>query len=386
MLNPTAIDDKLNLSVPSLGDRDEAEPRKFTSVFGSLAQRRASKRSLLMAFRQLSLLVETGIDVAEAIDLVADSCKPGPLKDSLDEVFEDISQGNSLSAAIHAQEHILGHEVVASVQSGEASGRLVEVLRQTANQLEDELQMRSTISGALAYPAILSIASVAVASILVWFVLPQFEQSFESMGVEPPFMTEVLLAVAATIRENVAVLAIGLLATLLATAIAVAQPGTRLFLQKVVSWIPVLGPAICKLALGRLFVRLGHLLSNGISLLDAIQLVRNTSAPGLVDRLTETWENDVIEGKGLTQNLGEFEFLPDGAEAMLVMAEKTGKLESVLSTAGGYYRNEGSTQLKAILKLSEPLIIIVLGAFVGVVVASVLLPILDVQSAGQAGS
>ena len=83
-------------------------------------------------------------------------------------------------------------------------------------------------------------------------------------------------------------------------------------------------------------------------------------------------------------NLDEFEFLPDGAEAMLVMAEKTGKLESVMSTAGNHYRSEGTQQLKNILKMSEPAIIILLGAFVGIVVASVLLPILDVQSAGSA--
>jgi type IV pilus assembly protein PilC len=138
------------------------------------------------------------------------------------------------------------------------------------------------------------------------------------------------------------------------------------------------------MSIGQLFLSLGRLLSNGISLLEAIQLVHRATAGGAVRRLVEVWEHDVLEGRGLTHSLDQFNFLPEGSDAMLIMAEKTGKLERVLTTAGAYYRDEGSSQMRQLLKLSEPLIIIVLGIFVGGVVASVLLPILDVQ-AGAAG-
>ncbi len=376
----TVSDKKYGLE---LGATDEPNSVAGWQFARSLFAPRISKRSLLIAFRQLSLLVETGIDVAEALELVAESCPPGPLKDSFEAVFEDISQGNSLSAAVLAQEHVLGREVAASVQAGEASGRLVEVLRQTASQLEEELQLGSTIRGALAYPIILGMAAMGVAAILIWFVLPQFEDSFQSMGVSPPLLTEVLLEGARQIRGNIGWITAALIAGALILATLLSQSQTKQWIHRAAFVLPVIGPTLSQLTIGRLFVRLGHLLCNGISLLDAIQLVRNSSSGGLVDRLTASWENDVVEGKGLTQNLDEFDFLPEGAAAMLVMAERTGKLESVLTTAGTHYRNEGSQQLKSILKLSEPVIIIVLGIFVGVVVASVLLPILDVQSAGQ---
>lgn len=350
----------------------------------SLLGRRAGKKNLLVAFRQLSLLVETGIDVAEALELVAETCKQPALQECILTILDDINGGRSLSAAVDDQKDVLGEEVAASIQAGEASGQLVEVLRQIASQLDEELQMQATIRGALAYPSILSCAALAVGAILIWFVLPQFETSFSSMGVDPPQLTQVLLGGAAFIRENVLFVATGVVTLIGGGVLAFMQDSTRKLCMDIAFASPVIGTALRNLAIGRLFVSISHLLGNGISLLEAIQLVRVSSVNTAVDRMTASWERDVIEGRGFTQNLDEFDFLPDGAEAMLVMAEKTGKLESVMSTAGNHYRMEGTQQLKSILKMSEPAIIILLGAFVGTVVASVLLPILDVQSAGSA--
>lgn len=368
-----------------VGESSLAASKQISSSLRKLMARKASKRSLLIAFRQLALLVETGIDVTEAIELVASTCRQTLLQDALEEIYDDINNGNSLSAAVAAQEAVLGHEIVASIHAGEASGKLVDVLRQIADQLEEQLQVRSTIIGALAYPAILCAASIAVAAILVWFVLPQFEQSFASMGVDPPTLTQVILDGAAFLRNNLLALAIGAPIAMVAIALLLIQPRTREIITTICFHSPLIGLALRNLSVGRLFMSLGHLLGNGISLLEAIQLVRRSSLNGSIQRLTTMWEEEVIEGRGLTGRLDEFTFLPEGADAMLVMAEKTGKLETVLSTAGAFYRDEGSGQLKTFLKLSEPLIIIVLGAFVGTVVASVLLPILDVQSAGSAG-
>lgn len=349
-----------------------------------LLQRPPNKRHLLIVFRQLALLVETGIDVAEALELVASTCRQPMLREGLENIHAAISKGQSLSSAVTAEQRVLGREVAASIQAGEASGRLVEVLRQIAHRLEEEMHFRSTLMGSLAYPLILCVAASAVAAILIWFVLPQFEESFESMGVEPPLFTELLLSTAETIREHVLIVGLGGLALLAAIPIALAQPRCRQQIGNLCFVSPIVGRALRNLSVGHLFCSLGHLLSNGLSLLEAIQLVGRSTLNGSVRRLTEVWEHDVLEGRGLTHSLDDFHFLPEGSAAMLVMAEKTGRLEAVLSTAGKHYREEGSSQLRQFLKLSEPLIIILLGIFVGVVVASVLLPILDVQAGAGA--
>ncbi len=351
-----------------------------TSSSRRLLGQYAGARSLLLVFRQLALLVETGIDVAEALELVASSCRQATLKNALLQILEDINHGQGLGLAVAAQEHVLGFQVVASIRAGEASGRLVDVLRQIASQLEESMSIRATIAGSLAYPAILCAASAVVASILVWFVLPQFEESFLSMGVEPPFFTSLLFALAKFVRNHALLVLIATVATIGAAVLASLQPGVKRAIYKLCFGSPLLGQAIRNLSVGQLFVSLGHLLGNGLSLLEAIQLVKRSTSGGVLGALVEAWEHDVLEGRGLTQCLHEFTFLPDGCDAMLVMAERTGKLETVLTTAGTYYRQEGSSQLRNVLKLSEPLIIVVLGIFVGVVVASVLLPILDVQA------
>ncbi len=352
--------------------------------WGLFVGRRASSRSLLVVFRQLALLIETGIDIAEAIELVAKSCRQAALQQCLLQILDDINNGTGLGLAVAEQEHMLGHQVVASIRAGEASGRMTDVLRQIAAQLEENQSIRASIIGSLAYPAILCGAAGVVASILVWFVLPQFEESFSSMGVVPPMLTKLLFAVSGFVRGNLAIVGIGSALTAAAIAFAATQPSVKKVFYRLCFQSPVLGHALRNLSVGQLFLSLGHLLGNGIALLEAIQLVKKSTSGGVLGTLVEAWEHDVLEGRGLTYSLEEFQFLPEGADAMLIMAERTGKLESVLVTAGAYYRDEGSLQMRQVLKLSEPLIIIVLGVFVGIVVASVLLPILDVQ-AGAAG-
>lgn len=365
-----------------LGGLQDEESKGFSSFqIRDFLPKRADKRSLLIVFRQLALLVETGIDLAEAIELASSSCRNANLRDSLDEIYEDITNGNSLSKAVANQESVIGPQVVASIQAGEASGRLVDVLRQINDQLEEELKMRSTIVGSLAYPFILSLASVGVAMILIWFVLPQFEKSFASMEVDPPAFTQLLINTASLIRTNILLVTVGIAAIAASLVGLWYQPQTRRIFSDLCFYSPLLGVALRNMAIGQLFVSIGHLLRNGISLLEAIQLMKKSAFDGSTQQLVDAWENDVIEGRGLTHRLDEFSFLPEGADAMLIMAEKTGKLETVLATAGVHYRNEGTARLHQILKLSEPLIIIALGVFVGVVVASVLLPMLDIQSA-----
>ncbi|GAB5403148.1 MAG: type II secretion system F family protein [Aureliella sp.] len=351
-------------------------------LVAALFKRRVGKRNLLLVFRQLALLVETGIDLAEALRLVSDTCRNQVLADCLDEIYEDITNGRSLSAAVASQEEVLGYQVTASIQAGEASGRLSAVLGQIAEQFEQELEMSTTITGALAYPAILSFASIAVASVLVWFVLPQFEKSFASMGVDPPIFTQYLIWVSGLIRSNILVVVGGVLGLAALLFVLSGQASTRRLIGNLCFSSPVLGVALRNMAVGNMFINLGHLLRNGISLLEAIQLTRKSAGSSAIVDMIEVWENDVLEGRGLTHSLDEMEYLPEGADAMLVMAEKTGKLENVLTSAGTHYRDEGTAKMKQLLKLSEPVIIILLGAFVGVVVASVLLPMLDVQSAG----
>lgn len=361
-------------------DAQVAPAKRWTKLFGNSA----SKRSLLLVFRQLALLLETGIDVAEAIELVAGGTKQAVLKGALLQILEDIRSGNSLSLAVAQQEKILGYQIVASIQAGEVSGRLVEVLRQISAQLEEDLSMRGIVVSALAYPAILSGASMVVGAVLVWFVLPQFEEAFNSMAITPPVFTSILFAIANFVRNNLLLVIAAVCGTTLLLAFTSVQPEVRKHFYKLCFHSPIIGPTLRNLSVGQLFLNLGHLLVNGISLLEAIQLVKKSTASGVLGSLVEAWEHDVLEGRGLTHCLHEFDFLPEGSAAMLVMAERTGKLENVLTTAGAYYRQEGSSQLRQVLKLSEPLIIVLLGVFVGVVVASVLLPILDVQ-AGAAG-
>lgn len=344
-------------------------------------QRRAKPKDMFLLCRQMALLLETGVDLTEALDLVAQQIKSVRLQDSLDEIRDAISTGVSLSAAVMRQSEIIGEETAATLRAGEASGRLAETFRQLAARIEEEVQLRNTLSSALAYPLTLFFVAQIVGAVLIWFVLPQFADTFTSMAVQPPWLTRVLMDGAAFVREHVIALAIGAVVTLVGAVVVLQRPAVQRFRDRIVFSSPLLGPAIRNLATGQFFVTCGHLLKGGIPLLEAIRLVRGATRYAQLKHLADTWESEALDGHGLTQCMSDFDFLPEGASAMLMTAEKTGKLDTVLIEAGKYYRSEGTAQIKTVLKISEPLIILLLGVFVGGVVASVLLPMLDIQSA-----
>lgn len=342
---------------------------------------RVKAKEMFFVCRQMALLLETGVDLTEALDLVAQQVKSERLQDCLDDIREAISTGVSLSAAVQRQSAIIGEEIAATLRAGEASGRLAETFRQLASRIEEEVQLRGTLRSALAYPMTLFGVSQIVVAVLVWFVLPQFGDTFSSMAIEPPWITQFLIDSAAFIRQHVFGLLTGAVVAVIAMIAVSRRPEFQRFQNRLAFSSPILGVAIRNLATGQFFVTCGHLLQSGIPLLEAIRLVRGATKYAALRQLADTWESEALDGHGLTQCMDDFDFLPDGATAMLMTAEKSGKLDIVLIQAGQYYRSEGTSQLKTVLKISEPLIILVLGVFVGVVVASVLLPMLDMQTA-----
>ncbi|MGN6546442.1 MAG: type II secretion system F family protein [Aureliella sp.] len=359
------------------------ETRSLTDTFSDWIPRakRAKPKEMFLMCRQMALLLETGVDLTEALDLVAQQIKSVRLQECLDEIRDAISTGVSLSSAVMRQSEVLGEETAATLRAGEASGRLADTFRQLAARIEEEVQLRGTLTSALAYPLTLFGVAQIVVGVLVWFVLPQFADTFNSMAVDPPWFTQVLIDVAAFMREHLIALAVGAVIAIVGTFFLMHRPAVQRVRDRIAFSSPLLGPAIRNLATGQFFVTCGNLLQSGIPLLEAIRLVRGATRYAQLKDLADTWEAEALDGHGLTQCMSEFDFLPDGASAMLMTAEKTGKLDTVLIQAGQYYRAEGTSQIKTVLKVCEPLIILVLGVFVGGVVASVLLPMLDIQSA-----
>jgi type II secretory pathway component PulF len=341
-----------------------------------------NKRSQLLTItKQLALLVDTGVDISEALHVICAQLQPGPITQAWINIREDISTGKSLSAALHQQRDILGADIVAGISAGEASGKLSEVLLSTSAKLERELDLLSSLRSAIAYPCVLCVVAFGVVNALIWFVLPQFDKVFSNMSYEPPWITKFLLEGAQTIRRFYPGFVIGSVAFISLLIYTWKHPRFSIQRDKIMSRLPIIGRSYRYLATSNFLLLCGNMLRNGVPLLEALQLSARASYSPSLRSLLEEAEKEVLLGNSLSYTLSKSDFLPPGTSSMITMAEKSGSLDRVMVTTGEYFEKEGGQTLQQAFKLLEPILIVLMGGLVALVIASVMLPMMDANSA-----
>jgi type II secretory pathway component PulF len=361
-----------------LSGSNSVTPANNRRKFALLSNKR---QQILNITKQLALLVDTGVDIAEAITVICDQIPLGPVRQAWLNIGEDINAGRALSYALNQQRNVLGADYVVSISAGEASGKLAEVLKSTAAKLERDLDLQWSTRSALAYPCVLCVVAFGVVNSLIWFVLPQFEKVFENMNYTPPWITQALLSGARTARAYYWLFGLSAIALVAATIFTWRHPRFAVYRDKLLCCIPIIGKAYRYLATSGFFLLCGNMLRHGVPLLDSLQLCARASFSPTLRSILEETERDVLVGRNLSHSLAKSSFLPAGAAAMITMAEKSGNLDRVMITTGEYFEKEGVQSLQQALKMLEPILIVLMGGLVALVIASVMLPMMDANSA-----
>jgi len=344
---------------------------------------RVSKSDLMLLTSQLVIMCRAGVDLAEALQNVAINCRNPTLKEALDEIYEDVTQGKSFSAAMKKQSQIFGEAYVASIAAGEASGKVADVLARMADVLQNEIKLQSTVRSAMAYPIILIGVCLIVIGALLLFVLPNFEQVFIDMEVTPPISTQILLQFSAELRRRIWVwVGISLGSMVLAYKLLWTQ-AVRRSLSNVALRTVLFGHVLQSLISGRLFVMLGTMLQSGVPLIQSLQLCRLAMRNICYQELLDEMQEEVLNGRSIGRVLNKAAFVPAGIAQMIGSAEQSGKMGTVMQLVGEYYETEGQRKIQELAKMLEPLIIIVMGVVVAFVVASIMLPMLDISTAAS---
>jgi len=346
-------------------------------------KRKVKKQDLMLLTSQLVIMARAGIDLCESLQNCAKNCRSPALKAVLTEMHEDVSAGQSFSSAIARQSQVFGESFAANVAAGEASGKVPEVLARMADLLRSEIKLRSTILGAITYPLVLFGVCLIVTAALLLFVLPNFSKVFDDLGVAPPASTAFLLWFSGEFRARFWLwLGIGAAAIVAVRSLLWTEATTRA-LEGQLLRLPRIGSVLQSLIAGRLFYMLGNMLQSGVPLVQALQLcrlgVRSVAFRGLLEQMTE----EVLNGRGMGKVLHASPVVPAGVAQMIETAEHSGRLGSVMESVGEYYESDGQRQLQELAKMLEPMIIITMGVIVAFVVASIMLPILDISSASN---
>lgn len=344
---------------------------------------RIGKKEILLVTYQLAVMLQAGVDLSEAVRGCAEHCAHAGMKRILEAVHGEVTAGQPMSEALRKHAPAFGDAYIASVSAAEASGTMADVLKRLAELTQNEIKLRNTIMSVITYPVILFALAINVGIALVGFVLPQFAEVFANLDTPPPPLTQFLIGSAKWIREHLLIVG-GIVVATVALVWRVWHSGwLKEFLDRTLLTAPVLSKAAQALYAGRSFRLMGSMLESGVPLLDAIRLCRRAVPNRLYVAMFEALEQDVINGKGITETLSRTPFIPPGATQMVVTAERTGRLGPVLQTVGQFYEDDGERLARQLAKLIEPTVIVTMGCVVSVIVASIMLPLLDLSTIPQ---
>lgn len=343
------------------------------------AQRRAlSRKSLTLMTQQLASLLNAGMPLDRALTILIGVAEDERAKTLLERVQEKVRGGSSLADALEAQ-GTFSRFYLNMIRAGEAGGALEVVLKRLNEFLERAQALRETVTSALIYPIILLTVSALSVIVLLTFVVPQFQRLFADAGKALPLATQIVIAAGDGVRHYWWLGAILILLLVAAMRQQLGQPASRARWDRWFLQLPLFGDLIAKVETARLARTLGTLLGNGVSLLNALAIVRETlSNQVLAGALGEVSEH-VKTGRGLAEPLLEAGHFPRLAVQMVRVGEETGQLQEMLLQVADTYDGEVQTAVKRMLTLLEPILILGLGMIIAGIIMSILVAILSLN-------
>lgn len=336
--------------------------------------------------KQMSVMLESGIPLNNAVDILEQQATSKNLKSSLKIVSKSLKEGSQLSKAMLDQEGMFPNLLIRMVQAGEKTGKLDEVLEKMSEHYNKELKTSRQIQGAMIYPAVLAFLAVAAVLALLYVVIPSFSGIFEQSGMAMPLPTRIVLAASNFVRSSWYILfgVTGILVFLFLRYRS--TEAGRYQLDRLKLTLPVIKGPMQKIVTARFASTLAILTSAGIPLVEAIESAAATTNNAVVIEKMKIANEGLQKGERLTGMITSTGLFPPMMLSMVKIGEESGSLESMLVKTSDYYEEELETAIKQLLSLLEPAMIIVMGVIIGGIVASVMLPMFELAHAVDAGS
>jgi type IV pilus assembly protein PilC len=340
---------------------------KLTARFSTI-----NPREIVMFTRQLALLLESGTDVVTSLELLQAQVTNRSLKKIIAGVVSDVRGGYPLSDALSKHPRAFPPMYHRLVSVGEKTGNLETVLRRAADYIERDATTKSSIKGALVYPAILLILAIVVIGILVAFVLPSFTSLYASFNVELPGITKAFMAIAAWLQHYGLWLLLGIVVAIIVGYAYTKTPTGKYRWGKLTLSFPLIGHINLLNELSRCCRSMALLYGSGLPLPEIMTLIiQGTSNKAMAMALTGV-QQDMIAGAGLSGPMGKSDLFMPLMVQMTAVGEETGNLDNTLSTVAESYETEADDKTKAMVALINPAMTIIIGAIVGFIALALL--------------
>ncbi|PKM12835.1 MAG: general secretion pathway protein GspF [Gammaproteobacteria bacterium HGW-Gammaproteobacteria-3] len=354
--------------------------RTFLGIPLGTKQLRLSQKDLALFTGELATLLDSGLPLDRSLTVLMEVASDNEkLNSMIGRILEKVKGGSTLADALANQGGVFSKFYLNMIRAGEAGGSLGTVLVRLSEYLERSRELKDTVSTALIYPTILLIMSLASLFVMLTFVVPQFTEMFESAGQALPVSTQIVVGLAEWLRAYWWILALTGIAVSSFMSIQLNDPVTRKVWDGRFLAMPVVGTIILNMETANITRTLGTLLGNGVAILNALGIVRETVSNGVLAAAIEDAEEQLKQGRHMSDALFEKAMLPKMAMQMIRMGEETGRLEEMLLRIAGIYDKQLRVSIQRMLALLEPVLIISLGLMIAGIIVSILLAILSVN-------
>ena len=334
------------------------------------------QKDLLVFFRQLSVILQSGVPVAQGMILIAENMTNKNLAHIVNSIARRLTAGEELSGSLRRFPKVFKPIAVGLIEAGEAGGILESVLTRIALLMEEQAKVRGQIIGAMVYPVIVLVLALSVSLGLLILIVPRFEKMFAGMGAELPALTKFMLTLSQIVTTPA--FALGAPITIFAITILFSRyystKSGRFIIDKNILKVPLFGSLLLRAEMASMCDTMSTLINSGIPIVDALERCESASSNELIRRTVRQGIYRVQQGEELNHGLGLGKVFPQLVISMIKIGEETGQLSFMLEKSAIFYKQEVESAVSALTKAMEPTVVFVVAGIVGTIVIGLYLP------------
>ena len=339
-----------------------------------------SQKDLVTFTRLFATMIDAGLPIVQCLEILQGQTENKRFALILRDIKASVEQGATFSDSLRKHPKVFDALYTNLVQAGEVGGILDTILNRLAVYIEKAMKLRRQLRGAMVYPSAVLIVFSVVLTVLLTFVIPAFKTMFKDFGAkdELPALTEFVIDVSEAFIGHLPIVLGGAIAAIIFAMWGYKKPRGKKFAHKLLLRLPIMGPVIRKIAVARFTRTLGTLLSSGVPILDALDIVAKTAGNVVVEEAILYTRLRISEGKNMAGPLTETNVFPPMVVQMVGVGEQTGALDTMLNKIADFYEDEVDVAVSALTSLIEPFMMVGIGGTVGVVLIAMYLPIFSI--------
>ena len=352
-------------------DAQEKKASRFNLEFGG----NPTPKDIAVFTRQFSVMIDSGVPLVQCLQILAETQENKKFRAAIQNVTREVESGNNLAASMKMSPKIFDELYTNMVAAGETGGILDTIFQRLSVYIEKAVKLKRAVQSAMVYPVAVVLIAASVITLILWKVVPAFTELFNSMNVDLPLPTRIVIGASQFVGSYGIFVFIGLGILIFMFKSYYATPKGRYTVDGLLLKAPIFGPLLRKIAVARFTRTMATLIASGVPILDCLDITARTSGNAIIEEAILNVKNAIEEGRTIVDPLRASGVFPSMVVSMIGVGEQAGALESMLTKIADFYEEEVDAAVGDLMTALEPAMIVVLGVIVGGIVISMYLPI-----------